>query len=182
MIPGAKALVGYLPLLIFAGIMLWRMRTMDKARPLQLRTLWVLPVLFAAVVAFVFASLPPGIIGLACFVAGMALGAVVGWKRAQFMRLHVEGEGTGARVMIRQSPAALLLIMAIAGIRMLSRSALDDGVMGNAGMSGSPAHLPVAAVTLTDALLGFALGMIVAHRIELWRRAKALVRDAGTGD
>lgn len=172
MLPSAKTLVGYLPLLIFAGVMLWRMRTMDKARPLRLRTLWVLPLLFAVVVAFVFASIPPSVIGIACFVLGLAAGAPVGWKRARLMRLHVEGEGTSARVMMRQSPAALLLIMAIAGVRMLSRSALDSG-----SAAGSPGKLSVAAVTLTDALLGFALAMIVAHRVELWRRAKALTRD-----
>ncbi|MET0193950.1 MAG: hypothetical protein ABW200_11345 [Hyphomicrobiaceae bacterium] len=172
MMPSAKTLVGYLPLLIFAGVLLWRMRTMDKARPLRLRTLWVLPVLFAVVVVFVFVSTPPSVIGVGCFVLGLAVGAPVGWKRAQLMRLHVEGEGSSTRVMMRQSPAALLLIMAIAGVRMLSRSALNSG-----GAVGSPGHLPVAAVTLTDALLGFALAMIVGHRVELWRRAKALTRD-----
>jgi hypothetical protein len=167
--PSAKTLVGYLPLLIFAGVMLWRMRTMDNARPLRLRTLWVLPVLFAAVAVFVFASIPPSATGIACFALGLAIGAPVGWKRARLMRLHVEGDGATARVMVRQSPAALLLIMGIAGVRMLSRSALDSGEV-----PGSRVHLPIAAVTMTDALLGFALAMIVAHRIELWRRAKAL--------
>jgi hypothetical protein len=172
MMPSAKTLVGYLPLLIFAGVMLWRMRTMDKARPLRLRTLWILPLLFAIVVVFVFVSIPPSAIGVACFVLGLVVGTPVGWKRAQLIRLHVEGEGTSSQVMMRQSPAALLLIMATAGVRMLSRSALDSG-----RAAGSPGHLPVAAVTLTDALLGFAMAMIVAHRVELWRRANALTRE-----
>lgn len=172
MMPSAKTLAGYLPLLIFAGVMAWRLRMIDKARPLRLRTLWILPVLFAAVVAFVFASTPPTAIGIACFALGLAIGAPIGWKRAQMMRLHIEGEGATSRVMVRQSPAALLLVMALAAVRMLSRTALDSGEA-----VGFSRHLPVAAVTLTDTLLGFALAMIVAHRIELWRRARKLAGE-----
>jgi len=176
-LPSAKTLVGYLPLAIFAGVMLWRLRTMDRARPLRLRTLWILPVLFVGVVGFVFASMPPKPWGVAAFVAGIAIGSAVGWQRARWIRLHVEGEGDNARVMMRQSPAALLLVMAIAGVRMVFKSA-TSGEGGGLG-AGPAAHLSVAALTLTDALLGFALGMIVAHRIELWRRARALAVDEG---
>jgi O-antigen/teichoic acid export membrane protein len=167
MLPGVKTLVGYLPLAIFAGVMLWRLRTMDRARPLRLRTLWVLPVLFMVVVGFVFTSMPPKPWGVAAFVFGLAIGSAVGWQRARWMRLHVEGEADDARVMMRQSPAALLLVMAIAGFRMVFKSAATNG-------ADQAAHLPVAALTLTDALLGFALGMIVAQRVELWRRAREL--------
>jgi hypothetical protein len=167
--PFAKTLVGYLPLAIFAGVMFWRMRTMDKARPLRLRRLWLLPVVFVVLVGFVIASMPPSPLGIACIVLGVAIGAAVGWQRARLMRLHVEGEGDGARVMVRQSRAALLLIMALAGVRTLFRSATGTQMSGAAGT-----HLSVGALAVTDGLLGFALGMIVAHRLELWRRAKAL--------
>lgn len=176
MVPTAKMLVGYLPLAIFAGVMMWRLRTMDRARPLRLRTLWVMPVVIVLLVVGVLASMPPATGGVASVVAGAALGAMVGWQRARWTRLHIERENGRVRVMVRQSPAALLLLMAIAGVRTLFRTAAGGSGMAGSGMAGTaPAgHLPVGALLVTDALLGFALGMIVAHRIELWRRARAL--------
>lgn len=174
MAPLVKTLVGYLPLAIFAAIMFWRLRTLDKARPLRLHTLWLLPVLFVVLVGVVLFGMPPGPVGIACIVLGIAVGAGVGWQRARLMRLHVEGEGDRARVMVRQSPAALLLLMALAGVRALFRSATGAAQMSGAG----GAHLSAGALALTDGLLGFALGMIVAHRVELWRRARALTTGA----
>jgi len=171
MVPTARTLIGYLPLAIFAGVMFWRMRTMDKARPLRLRTMWLMPVLFVALVGIVLFGMPPKALGVGALVLGVAIGAAVGWQRARLMRLHIEGEGAEARVMVRQSRAALVLLMALAGLRTLFRSA--TGAAQVSGAAGS-AHLSAGALAMTDGLLGFALGMIVAHRVGLWRRAKAL--------
>jgi len=168
MMPATKTLVGYLPLAIFVAVMFWRLRTMDKARPLRLGTLWVLPAVFLVLVGFVLASMPPSPWGIAVIVLGVVIGAAVGWQRARWMRLHVEGEAGRRRVMVRQSPAALLLLMAIAGLRTLFRTA-TGGVQ-----AAGAAHLSVAALLLTDGLLGFALGMVAAQRLELWRRARVL--------
>lgn len=176
MVPTARTLVGYLPLAIFAGVMLWRLRTMDKARPLRLRTLWILPAVFVVLVGAVLASMPPGPWGVAAIVLGATVGAGVGWQRARLMRLHVERaserEGGRVQVMMRQSPAALLLLMAIAGLRTLFRAATEPAQISGHALAG---HLPATALLFTDALLGFALGMIVALRAELWRRARALI-------
>jgi hypothetical protein len=154
--------------------MFWRMRTMDKARPLRLRTLWLMPALFVALVVVVLFGMPPGVPGIAAIALGMAIGAIVGWQRARLMRLHLEGEGENAKVMVRQSRAALLLLMALAGVRTLFRSAAGSVQFAGAGSSG---HLSVGALVLTDGLLGFALGMIVAHRAGLWRRARTLMGE-----
>ena len=168
MAPVAKTLLSYLPLAIFAAIMFWRLRNIQKARPLRLRTLWILPLIFMLLVGFVLSSMPPDLYGWLCIVAGLLIGCVVGWQRAKLMRLHIEGEGESARIMMRQSPAAILMIMAIAALRAIFRSATSTGQVVTAG------HISAAGLYFTDALLGFALGMIVASRIELWRRAKAL--------
>jgi O-antigen/teichoic acid export membrane protein len=174
MMPTTKTLIGYLPLAIFVAVMLWRLRTMDKARPLRLRTLWVLPLVFVVLVGFVLAKMPPSPWGVVVIAVGVLVGAGVGWQRARWMRLHLEREGGATRVMVRQSPAALLLLMGIAGLRTLFRSATGASAMSGTVHAG---QLPVAALLFTDALLGFALGMIVAQRIELWRRARQLSRE-----
>jgi hypothetical protein len=68
--------------------------------------------------------------------------------------------------MIRQSPAALLLLVGVAGLRQLLRPT---------GVAPASSHaMPASALLFTDGLIGFALGMIIAQRIELWRRARML--------
>jgi len=70
--------------------------------------------------------------------------------------------------MMRQSPATILLLMAIAGARALMRSVVEAPEI-----AGSQAS--IRGLYLTDILLGFAVGMIAAHRYGLWRRAISLV-------
>jgi hypothetical protein len=164
--PLGKTLIGYLPLAIFAAVMLWRLRDVARAKPLRLATLWIMPAVLVVVAGFVLASMPPGPVGWLSLAAGALLGAGAGVQRARLMHLHVEGEGEGARVMMRQSPAALLLLMAIAAARAIFRSATGADAEGG--------HLPPAALYATDALLGFAVAMVGVSRIALWRKARAL--------
>ena len=67
----AQGWVGYiLPIAIIVVVMALRMRRMGQMRPLKLETLWVVPVLYLAVAAMMFWSLPPkGWVGIACIVA-----------------------------------------------------------------------------------------------------------------
>jgi hypothetical protein len=153
-----------LPLAILVVIMALRMRNLSKARPLRGKPMVILPAIYTVLVAVMLWTLPPTAVGWLCLAAGIVVGAVVGWQRARLMRLHVDPE-TG-RVMIRQSPAALILLIVVAGLRRLLHPAT---------MAPTPGHaMPASALLFTDALVGFALGMIIAQRVELWRRARAL--------
>jgi hypothetical protein len=85
------------------------------------------------------------------------------------MRLHVD-EATG-QVMVRQSPMAFLFILALFFARRLLVPAPSAQPAPHAG----PPSLPL----ITDALLGFALGMVIGTQLELWRRAKQVRTEAG---
>jgi hypothetical protein len=74
--------------------------------------------------------------------------------------------------MMRQSLAALLMILAIFALRRL----LLPGV-GSSG--GRP---DAGALLVTDAMLGFAAGVICVQRIVLWLRARRLVAEHRSGD
>lgn len=155
-----------LPLGILVVIMALRMRNLSQARPLRGKAMVILPAIYTGLVAVMLWTLPPTATGWLCLAAGILVGAAVGWQRARLMRLHVDPE-TG-RVMIRQSPAALMLLIVVAGLRRLLYPA-------TATVTPSPGHaMPASALLFTDALVGFALGMMVAQRVELWRRARAL--------
>ncbi|MBW8784573.1 MAG: DUF1453 family protein [Novosphingobium sp.] len=164
--PGQSAWIGTaLPLLILALIMAFRFRNLSQPRRLRPERLWIAPVLYLALVALALVEMPPVTTGWLAFGAALLVGAAVGWQRARFMR--IEHDPVADTLTIRQSPAALLLILVIVAIRRIGASAT---VLAQRG--GSP--LSPQALWLTDALLGFALGMIAGQRTELWLRARQL--------
>lgn len=154
----------YIPFAIFAAVMLWRFRTMDKARPLRLPLLWLMPLIITAAVCLALYAMPPSGLGWLAVAGGIVIGGAVGSQRARLMRLHVEGEGDNARVMVRQSPLALLLILGVFAARRLL---LPEMTAGNV-------HPGANALLVTDGMLGLVLGMVVSMRLVLWLRARTM--------
>ncbi|MPS70701.1 MAG: DUF1453 family protein [Novosphingobium sp.] len=165
---GGSGFAAWLPLLIFVGVMAWRFRSLEKARPLRLPLLWVAPLVVSAAVSLALYGMPPSILGWLALLAGFAVGGGIGMQRSRLMRLHVEGEGDEARVMMRQSPLALVLVLAVFAVRRLI-------LPGGMGVQGDP-HA-ANALLMTDAMLGFVLGMVVVSRLILWQRARSMVAD-----
>ncbi|MDF2639709.1 MAG: hypothetical protein K0R64_2693 [Novosphingobium lindaniclasticum] len=156
----------WLPLLIFAGVMAWRFRSLEKARLLRLPLLWIAPAIVTAAVSVALYGMPPSLLGWAALAAGFAIGGGIGMQRSRLMRLHVKGEGDEARVMMRQSPLALLLLLAVFAAR---RMILPGGMTVGADYPAANAQI------MTDAMLGFVLGMVLVSRLILWKRARVMV-------
>lgn len=165
---GGRGLVTYLPLAIFVGIMALRMMRIKKARPLRLPLLWIMPVIVVLAVSLALAGMPPSGLGWLCLATGVVVGGAIGAQRARLMHLHIDGEGEKARVMMRQSPLAILLIVAVFIARRV--------ILPSGGMQAS-GHPVGNALLMMDATLGFALGMIVALRLVLWLRARDMVAN-----
>jgi hypothetical protein len=165
---GGNGYAAWLPLLIFAAVMAWRFRSLEKARPLRLPLLWIAPLIVGATVSLALYGMPPGALGWMALAAGFAIGGGIGMERSRLRRLHVEGEGDEARVMMRQSPLALVLILVVFALR---RMILPGGMAIGAG------HPAANALLMTDAMLGFVLGMVVISRMILWQRARAMVAN-----
>jgi membrane protein CcdC involved in cytochrome C biogenesis len=140
-----------------------RMRGMSKMRPLKLGGLWIVPALYLAVAALMFAQLPPtGWVALAS-VAGLVIGAAVGWQRGKMMHIHVDPETHALNQ--KASPAAMFFLIALIVVRAGARAVLGES------SSVSPAML-------TDPLIAFALGMFTLQRVEMYLRAKRLLEEA----
>lgn len=140
-----------------------RMRRMGQMRPLKLETLWVVPAMYLAVAALMFWSLPPtGTVAIAS-IAGILIGAAVGWQRGKMMHIHVNPETHALNQ--KASPAAMFFLIALIVIRSGARAAL--------GQAGS-----VSPAMLTDPLIAFALGMFTLTRVEMYLRAKRLLQEA----
>ena len=142
-----------------------RLRKAGQMRPLKLGNLWVVPALYLAVAAMMFAQLPPtGWVAIAS-VIGLAVGAAVGWQRGKMMHIHVDPETHALNQ--KASPAAMLFLVALIVIRMLGK-----GLLGAEGVS---------TAMLTDPLIAFALGMFTLQRVEMYLRAKRLLEEARGG-
>ena len=143
-------------------VMALRMRRMGRMRPLKLDRLWIVPALYFVVTAMMFWQLPPtGWVAIAC-VAGLLIGAAVGWQRGRMMQIHVDAETHALNQ--KASPAAMLFLLALIAVRALGR-----GLLGTEGVS--PAML-------TDPLIAFALGMFTLTRVEMYLRARRLLEEA----
>ena len=148
---------------IIVIVMALRLRRAGQMRPLKLGGLWVVPALYLAVAAIMLAQLPPkGWVAIAS-VAGLAIGAAVGWQRGKMMHIHVDPETHALNQ--KASPAAMFFLIALIVVRMGAR-----GILGEQG--------GVSPAMLTDPLIAFALGMFTLQRVEMYLRAKRLLEEA----
>jgi len=149
---------------IIAVVLGLRLRSMSRERPLKVGTLWVVPVIYLALVGWMLFALPPTIAGWALVAAGVAVGAVLGWHRAKLIRIERNAETGELRQ--KASPLAMLLLVALIVLKLGARAIFGESAATQPGSS---------AMLLTDAFIGFALGLLSATRIELYIRAKQLL-------
>ena len=155
------------PLLTIALVFAIRLRRAGRERLFDLRRWWLLPLFFTALVGILLAAAPPPLLGWATFVAALVPGALLGWHRGKLTDLHLDEQG---RVVQRTSPLAILMLLAIVLVR--------SGVRQYWGGAPGDPHPALLATLVTDGLLGLALGLVVATRIELLIRARRLIGAA----
>ena len=153
-----------LPFAIIAVVVALRIRSMRGERKLDLKSLWVVPVIYIALIAFMFTALPPTIFGWELILAGLIIGLLVGWYRGRMIRIHRDPATGDLRQ--KASPLAMLLLVAIIVLKLGARQVFGETAAANAS---SPAML------MTDAFIGFALGLLSATRIEMYTRARRLL-------
>ncbi len=122
--------------------------------------------MYLVVAASMFVLLPPvGWVAIAS-VAGLLIGAAVGWQRGKMMHIHVDPDTHALNQ--KASPAAMFFLIA-ADRRPQRRQAC------------SVPRADVSPAMLTDPLIAFALGMFTLTRLEMYLRAKRLLEAARTG-
>jgi membrane protein CcdC involved in cytochrome C biogenesis len=147
---------------IIVVVMALRLRRMGRMRPLKLETLWVVPAVYLAVAGLMFWQLPPKGAAALASIAGLAIGAAVGWQRGKMMHIHVDPETHALNQ--KASPAAMLFLIGLIVVRAAARS-----VFGQEG--------GVNPAMLTDPLIAFALGMFSLTRLEMYLRAKRMLDE-----
>ena len=163
---GGNWLTAILPFVVLALVLTWRFRSMSRERPLKVESLWIVPAVYLLLVGSMLAALPPAPAGWGLMAAGIVAGAALGWHRGKLIRIHRNAE-TGA-LMQKASPLAMVLLLAIVVLKLGARAIFGDS---------AAAHPSSGAMLLTDAFIGFALGLLSATRLELYLRARRILAD-----
>jgi len=153
-----------IPFAIILVVVVLRIRSMRGDRPLNLGTIWIVPVVYLLIAGSMMVALPPTPMGWGLVVTGLAVGLVVGWYRGRL--IHIERHPETGELRQRASPLAMILLVALIVLKLGARSLFGETAATQPGSS---------AMMLTDAFLGFALGLLSATRIEMYLRAKRLL-------
>jgi hypothetical protein len=167
---GGSWLTALLPFVIIAAVLALRFRSMSRERPLKVGTLWVVPVVYLLLVGSMLLALPPAPMGWGLVVLGILVGAALGWHRGKLIRIERNPETGELRQ--RASPLAMLLLVAIVVLKLGAKAIFGDS---------AAAHPSSGAMMLTDAFIGFALGLLSATRLELYLRARRILAAPANG-
>lgn len=156
-----------IPLIIIFAVFLLRMRRMSGVRPMSLPRLWIRPALVLLAAALVLYSAPPQTLAQALvLVAALGVGILAGWHQATLVHISVHPEdGT---LQVKYSAIAQAIFIGVILLRVGLRSWLTG--------ADSPVHAYAAVVT--DAFILFFVGFATAQAIEMFIRARALLRTA----
>jgi membrane protein CcdC involved in cytochrome C biogenesis len=158
-------MIGTLITFALIGVVLFfRMRSMNRERPLKLEQLWIVPGIYAVIAAMMFWSFPPKGMNLTYCIVGLLVGGALGWQRGRMMHIAVDPATQTLRQ--KASPAAMLFLLGLIVLRTVAREAAIFGGF----------HVDVMAVT--DVLVALALGLLTMQRVEMYLRAKRLLEEA----
>lgn len=139
-----------------------------RPRPLRVKRLWIGPVLFLAAASAAIAQQgPPRPPAALAYAGAVALGAIFGWWTGRHTEIRRDADG--GRLTSQISPFGLVVVLALVALRI----GLRDVLNANAGV------LRLTAAEIADAFLLMAVGLVCAHGVELWLRAKRLLRGPG---
>ena len=169
----SKLLQTILPLAVIAFVMALRLRSMKKARPLKVRTLWVAPVFLVGLAGATLVAAPLSAMGLSIGAVALIVGGLIGWQRGKL--IHIDRDPATGDLTQQASPAAVILLIGIIGLRYALRNYFDLTPGADGRMSGQ-------ALLITDALLLFAVGLLVATRIEMMIRARRILAHGMAAD
>lgn len=165
--PTTAQLVSYGAIALLLAFVVWRNAGRRRITPNRLLIAPVLVTVFIGMGLWFNPHPALTIPTLAMLGLAAAMGGAFGWWRAAATRLERDAEGA---VWMKAHPAALIAILLVFAMRQAGRHYM--------GADGDPAHMTNSALIAFDAFLLFALTMVIANRLTLWRRLRMLSRPA----
>lgn len=164
--PQAAMYASLIPFLIIGIVLFFRLRNVNKERPLKLGQLLIVPAIFALLAGFLFWKIPPAGMTIAWCAVALAIGGLLGWQRGRLVHIVVDPATQTLRQ--KTSLASMLFLLAIIAVRTAAREAAAFNLGG----------LHVDAMAVTDVMLCLGFGLISVQRIEMYLRAKKLLEEA----
>lgn len=162
-------LTSYLvPALIIVIVLALRMRRMGQMRPLRVERLWIVPAIYAIVLALALKDAPPSVSDAPWLVGAAVVGAVIGWYRGKSMQIIVD-PATHAINQVA-SPLAMVFLIVVIGLRYGIRYFL----------AGEAATWRISINILSDVPLFLGCAMFITTRLEMFLRARRLLAEAKT--
>jgi hypothetical protein len=159
-------LTGTMLALVF-GLRIWRMRRATRVpRRLRLEYLWIMPAIMALASAALLVGMPPQGIDWLWLALATAAGGALGWVRGSL--IHIEVDRATHLLNTRTSPAAIIFLLILFAVRFGARMLLAQ--------AGPMVHAHLALVT--DGFVLLAAGLFAVSRLEMWLRARRLLREA----
>jgi len=127
--------------------------------------MWVVPVVVLPLIGmglFFTPHQPFGPVAWLAFAAALALGAAFGWWRGKTVTIQKMADGV---LKAKASPLGVIVLVALLAGRTALRGFLETHAAG----------WHVDAAVFTDAFLLFAVGLIVAQRLEMYIRARRVM-------
>ena len=136
-----------------------------RKRTLRPHLLWIMPLIVTLAIGMglwaVNAHPHFGPWAIVSFIVALGLGAFAGWWRGKTITIEKEPDGS---LKAQASPLGLILVVGL----FAARAGLREVMEANAAW-----HLD--AVVVTDAFMLFALGLIIAQRVEMYVRARRVL-------
>jgi hypothetical protein len=164
-----KPLMTYVIMAVVLVVVLGlRMRNVGRERPLKVGLLWIVPAVYLAVAAAVFALTPPlRPLEWGLSLVALVVGAALGWQRGRL--IHIAVDPATEEVRMKQSMMGFLFIIILIALKMGMRSMPGFGNNGLFHMSPQG---------LTDILVALMLGLLGMQRVEMFLRARRLLGEA----
>ncbi|MBV9331743.1 MAG: DUF1453 family protein [Alphaproteobacteria bacterium] len=167
-----RELLRYLPLLVVVLIVA---RRAGRSQKVRVDRMWITPLLTLVAVGSALAREPmPGVIAIGLFILALAAGGVAGYFRALHQQLSIDPD-TG-QVSSKATPIGTILVVTF----LILRFGMDYALTGRFGTPrwsfARPTQHSLDIFRLADAALLFTTAMMLAQRIETFRRAHLLLR------
>jgi hypothetical protein len=149
--------------LLVALLLFLRMRRMKRSRPLNLKRLWIAPVIFLTLAVTTLAQFPPHGLDWAWLGFALIAGTIFGWQRGRLMEITVD---PASRALTTQAtPMAIYFLLGLVVIRMGLR----------AGLRIEAQNWGLSVGSVNDIFIAFVMGLFAAQQLEMSIRARRLL-------
>lgn len=156
-----------IPLAVIPVVLILVLVRNRRPRTLHPQWMWVAPLLVMTGIGmglYFTPHEPFGVIAWVSFAAALALGALAGWQRGRMVIIHKAADGT---LKAQSSPLGMVLIIGLLTVRAALRGPME----------AQAANWQVDAAVITDAFMLFAVGLVVAQRVEMYLRARKVMAE-----